>query len=483
MNLYPEVKINNNLIENEVCNITYSGFLFKNNSESVSIVYGFGEQWDNTTHLEMEKTEEGFKAEFKVLNFNKLNFCFKNSNNEWDNNNYQNYTAPISMKAFEPAFIINENVVNNILDNIFEYDISTIKTTSTKNITIENTISQENIHVETNTTETIENSIVESSIVTNESEYLVENVASITEEKSAIEAFEVSVENTEPIDIEESIVNITEENSLNNDINELFNELYETDTTENTQVVETTTEKTTVTEFNMDSLIDEILEPITKSDIFDNKSFIITSESPIGDFDFSDKVEDLEEDIKVDNIIDNLITELTENAVSTTETVKEYDFIGEEENNSFAENIEQETNLEISDDFSSQIIKDLQNTSSENIQEISSEEISEEQPIENSITNETSIEDVTATFFEDILEDSLLPELDNVTESETTNFETEEIEGTQTTALVEVEDFDNYLVSPRSLGKFYKFKKKVKLAFYKVLALPKMLLKFGKQHG
>ena len=43
----------------------------------------------------MEKTDLGFQAEIQLLEGDTFNFCFKNSNEIWDNNNGQNYTFKI----------------------------------------------------------------------------------------------------------------------------------------------------------------------------------------------------------------------------------------------------------------------------------------------------------------------------------------------------------------------------------------------------
>lgn len=82
--------------------ITYHGFL--NDSENVSIVYGFGENWENTTETNTTKTENGFVAKIKMLDFDTFNFCFKNSNNVWDNNSNCNYISSIlPCTALEPV--------------------------------------------------------------------------------------------------------------------------------------------------------------------------------------------------------------------------------------------------------------------------------------------------------------------------------------------------------------------------------------------
>ena len=83
------------LIENTTVKISYTGELFQNNSEKVFIHYGFGLDWENLNEIEMEKTELGFQAEIELVSFDTFNFCFKNNNNQWDNNNGKNYVFPI----------------------------------------------------------------------------------------------------------------------------------------------------------------------------------------------------------------------------------------------------------------------------------------------------------------------------------------------------------------------------------------------------
>ena len=43
----------------------------------------------------MEKTELGFQAEVELLDADTFNFCFRNENDEWDNNNLENYVFPL----------------------------------------------------------------------------------------------------------------------------------------------------------------------------------------------------------------------------------------------------------------------------------------------------------------------------------------------------------------------------------------------------
>ena len=83
------------LVENSKVKISYTGKLFQESSEEVSIHYGFGINWNNVNDIQMEKTELGFQAEIELGEGETFNFCFKDGNNNWDNNNGQNYIFPL----------------------------------------------------------------------------------------------------------------------------------------------------------------------------------------------------------------------------------------------------------------------------------------------------------------------------------------------------------------------------------------------------
>ena len=89
------------LIQNTKVKISYTGLFFENGSEDVYIHYGFGSFWDNLSEIKMEKTELGFQAEVELLESDTFNFCFRNENNEWDNNDYQNYVFPLEAQSLD----------------------------------------------------------------------------------------------------------------------------------------------------------------------------------------------------------------------------------------------------------------------------------------------------------------------------------------------------------------------------------------------
>ena len=83
------------LLKNTKVKISYTGLFFENNSEEVFIHYGFGTYWENLSEVKMEKTDLGFQAEIDLIDSDSFSFCFKNENNEWDNNNCENYVFPL----------------------------------------------------------------------------------------------------------------------------------------------------------------------------------------------------------------------------------------------------------------------------------------------------------------------------------------------------------------------------------------------------
>ena len=439
------IKFEGNLIQGSPVRITYSGYLFENGSESISMVYGFGSHWEHTNEVQMERTENGYTTEVNLLNYALFNFCFKNGNNEWDNNYGGNYVFEVAEKVVESAFILNENVISEILENLFEINISEIEE--------KNAISAP---------------IVEATVETN-----VEATIEPVSAEPVSEEFEVTYEKNESVSIEDSLVTSTEATTLNNDIEQLFNEIYQPEIKEQTTPVETvdqetvqhievetpvevenvqTIEETTTVEtenvqtieesspvveetsekqsllsdiladkaapqeivevkeekssFNMNSLIDEILSPIITSSSFETEEL-------------GDEYSSLQtaEDEKVDDLINNLITEIQQ-------TVEEKTTVNYIENN--VEETETSGSVE-------------------------------------------AIEEIGSDFNDD--EVSLIETLANEAREEVAAKASNE-----STALIEVKQPDSFLVSARSLGKFYRFKKRVKLAFYKLFkTLPKLL--------
>ena len=89
------------LIKNSTVKISYTGSFFDDGSEEVFIHYGFGTYWDNLSEIKMEKTELGFQAEILLSDEETFNFCFRNNNNEWDNNDTANYVFNVEKSVLD----------------------------------------------------------------------------------------------------------------------------------------------------------------------------------------------------------------------------------------------------------------------------------------------------------------------------------------------------------------------------------------------
>ena len=98
------------LVENSKVKISYLGSLYQDSSEKVFIHYGFGMNWDNVNDIEMDKTELGFQAEINLLEGDSFNFCFRNENNIWDNNDGKNYIFNLEKVQTELLVLDDEPV-------------------------------------------------------------------------------------------------------------------------------------------------------------------------------------------------------------------------------------------------------------------------------------------------------------------------------------------------------------------------------------
>ena len=98
------------LIENSKVKISYTGEFFQNDCEEVFIHYGFGPDWNNINEIQMEKTELGYQAEVELTDDETFNFCFKNNEGSWDNNNGTNYIFPIEKIQTELLTLEDEPV-------------------------------------------------------------------------------------------------------------------------------------------------------------------------------------------------------------------------------------------------------------------------------------------------------------------------------------------------------------------------------------
>lgn len=96
------------LTANTTVKISYTGKFFQDNSANVYIHYGFGNEWEELVDTEMTKTELGFQIEVDLLDKETFNFCLKNENDEWDNNNGKNYV--FNIEHADTALVLIDNI-------------------------------------------------------------------------------------------------------------------------------------------------------------------------------------------------------------------------------------------------------------------------------------------------------------------------------------------------------------------------------------
>ncbi|MBR3673618.1 MAG: hypothetical protein IKN65_04970 [Clostridia bacterium] len=96
MELVKDIYFNTDkLVENTNVKVSYTGKFYQGENEKVFLHYGYGKDWNNVNEIEMKKTDLGYQAELNLAGSDSLNFCFKNQNNEWDNNFGKNYSFNI----------------------------------------------------------------------------------------------------------------------------------------------------------------------------------------------------------------------------------------------------------------------------------------------------------------------------------------------------------------------------------------------------
>ena len=61
----------------------------------------------------MEKTELGFQAEVLLSSLDTFNFCFRDDNGNWDNNDGKNYIFPIEKNIM--SLVTTEDVDSSLL--------------------------------------------------------------------------------------------------------------------------------------------------------------------------------------------------------------------------------------------------------------------------------------------------------------------------------------------------------------------------------
>ncbi len=79
--------------------IIYDGLLAKSGADTVYAFYGYGDKWLSRSVQKMDKTSHGFATNIPA-NTNPVYVAFKDSANNWDNNDGRNYSIAAENKHF-----------------------------------------------------------------------------------------------------------------------------------------------------------------------------------------------------------------------------------------------------------------------------------------------------------------------------------------------------------------------------------------------
>jgi hypothetical protein len=82
----------------EKVSLIYSGLLAASGADRVFAHFGYGDAWECSELVEMTNNESGFETVIDLKMPGRLNICFKDSADNWDNNSNANYTFDISAK-------------------------------------------------------------------------------------------------------------------------------------------------------------------------------------------------------------------------------------------------------------------------------------------------------------------------------------------------------------------------------------------------
>jgi hypothetical protein len=85
----------NVLAEGDNATVLYKGLLYHSGAQHVIMHAGYGESWNETKDIRMNKTSEGFEASIPVTSHDNLKLAFKDCANNWDNNAGRNYSFEV----------------------------------------------------------------------------------------------------------------------------------------------------------------------------------------------------------------------------------------------------------------------------------------------------------------------------------------------------------------------------------------------------
>ena len=531
MEFTKEISFDEKLTADKVAKINYHGKLLDTYSDQISIIYGFGQNWDHTQEKQMVKTDAGYEVEVPMESYDTFNFCFKDGNNNWDNNSQFNYISPIE-RANSSSGTGSSGGKKDEKDDIKESQI----TNSYEGVADSDEEDSSQVNVELADIETELTRIFDELFAASDEEN--ENIQ-LAKSQPAEEPTDRESDEGELSDIEEIFNMLFKEAGYNydyqtykaemmkiqeihdnvvNTFNELFDETsYETNEEEIDSIQQESNESVQATQEtkdtdNLDDLVEEILKPLSEQHATTEDESNSNQISTVDDFDGID-VKDIElEDInnfEIDDSTKDELQRLIEEIDSQIAMFEEEDIAKEENKESVEDSIAnidetiqvpEISNFRLSDeDPNVDTVKtpptdsDDIDDSDVNIDELfdflkkydEQDEEDEEDTVESS-ENEESVENKLSLFDEsDELEQERVEEHNEEKVGADVKVATSDVEQEEEKSIFEkvkeqkeeksIETQD-IAVSSRKLTAFYRITKKIKLAFIKIFyGIPKML--------
>lgn len=162
MDFTKDIYINKDIIfENSDIVILYKGILFSDNlTNDLYISYGYGKMWENKNEIKMKPSTFGYLATVSVATGENLQFCFRNNENKWDNNNGENYILPLQENKEETPINILDTIESNVKIETISNPLIDIPNQDEEKET-ENKISLETTIVSSNTINFLETTTLE----------------------------------------------------------------------------------------------------------------------------------------------------------------------------------------------------------------------------------------------------------------------------------------------------------------------------------
>ncbi len=357
-----EIFFNKKLTQNETVLITYSGKLYKEYSAEITIVYGFGENWDYTQETKMQEKENGFEAAITMKNYDTFNFCFKNNYNIWDNNSGFNYIATIEPAKVEDTTKEEQSV--KIEEKTKEE--STIKPELNEELTENKNI--ETTNIAENNENPVNDETKKQALIEEAFDNLLNSIMDIKEDDINKN---VNLENGFGLQSVDEIKE-TDFTSCDDIFNDLYNELTKTEPTSESNVQNISTEDTQ----------ENKQKNIQTASTEENKEDTTQLETLLSDFsEKQEKKKQLITSEELDELMNNILNSIIEED-SKQENVQVSNTEGSsKEENSQTANAEENTNKE-----NIQTVNVEESSKEENIQTANSEEESKQENIKKTST-------------------------------------------------------------------------------------------------